>query len=70
MADWSEANWRRSTRCANGSCVEVAVAKDQIGLRDSKVHDGPVLQFTSDAWESFVAGVRNGEFDLAAFDRP
>jgi hypothetical protein len=69
MADWSDADWRRSTCCANGSCVEVAVAEGQIAMRDSKIRNGPILEFDRKAWEAFLAGVQNGEFDLAPLDR-
>ena len=34
-------------------------------MRDSKDPDGPVLAFTAAEWEAFVAGVKDGEFDLA-----
>ena len=64
MVDWSEADWRSSTLCANGTCVEVAVVEGQIGMRDSKEPDGPVLQFDRKSWDNFLAGVRNSEFDL------
>jgi predicted secreted Zn-dependent protease len=70
MADWSEAIWRRSTRCANGSCVEVAVAGGHVAMRDSKIRNGPLLQFDRESWEDFLAGVRRGEFDLASQIRP
>jgi hypothetical protein len=63
MVDWSEADWRRSTLCATGSCVEVAIAGHHVAVRDSKREHGPVLQFEREAWEDFLAGVRSGEFD-------
>jgi hypothetical protein len=56
--------WRRSNRCDSGACVEVAVADGGVAMRDSKVADGPVLTFTGDAWKSFVAGVREGDYDV------
>jgi hypothetical protein len=34
-------------------------------MRDSDDPDGPVLAFTAAEWEAFVAGVKDGEFDLA-----
>jgi hypothetical protein len=49
---------------SNGNCVEVAgLPGDQIGVRDSKDTEGPVLRFTPDEWNAFLGGVRNGEFD-------
>ncbi|MFI6481363.1 DUF397 domain-containing protein [Nonomuraea sp. NPDC050663] len=59
-------DWRKSQRCSgNSACVEFAeLADGNVALRDSKQQDGPVLVFTPEEWESFVAGVRDGEFDL------
>jgi hypothetical protein len=36
-----------------------------ITVRDGKNPDGPKLIFTPDEWHAFVAGVKDGEFDLA-----
>ena len=55
--------WRRSSRCETGGCVEVAHTDGTIAIRDSKDVDGPVLTFSHGEWAAFVAGVRNGEFD-------
>ncbi|WP_443034590.1 DUF397 domain-containing protein [Streptomyces sp. BE303] len=35
---------------------------DRLQIRDSKDPDGPALRFPADAWRSFVAAVRAGEF--------
>ena len=55
--------WRRSSRCETGACVEVAHIDCTIAIRDSKDVDRPVLTFSQGEWAAFVAGVRNGEFD-------
>ncbi|WP_433228011.1 DUF397 domain-containing protein [Actinomadura formosensis] len=56
--------WRKSRRSEGiGDCVEVTVAH-WVGVRDSKDPDGAVLWFTGDEWKAFLAGVKNGEFDL------
>jgi hypothetical protein len=71
--------WRKSSYSGNagGNCVEVAVTEetsiaahkadaDKLYLmRDSKNPDGPTLAFTEAEWDAFVAGVKDGEFDLA-----
>jgi hypothetical protein len=35
-----------------------------ITMRDGSKPDGPTLVFTPAEWDAFVAGVRDGEFDL------
>jgi hypothetical protein len=54
--------WRKSTRCDSASCVEVAFVNGSVGMRDSKVADGPILRLSEQSWASFVAGVRAGDF--------
>ncbi len=36
---------------------------DEIGVRNSRDREGPVLRFTPDERHAFLGGVRNGEFD-------
>lgn len=65
-ADLSLARWRKSTRSnqPQGDCVEVAGnLPGVVAVRDSKDRTGPALVFTRGEWKSFVAGVKNGEFD-------
>lgn len=69
-------NWRRSTfcdsgncvevgcRCDTGSCVELSDRGDTILLRDSKDPGGAVLGFTRDEWMAFIRGAKQGEFDV------
>ena len=55
---------KSSLSVSNGNCVEVAnLPGSQVGVRDSKDIQGPVLRFTPDEWQAFLGGVRNGEFD-------
>jgi hypothetical protein len=58
-------NWIKSSLSfSNGNCVEVAsLSEGEIGVRNSRDAQGPVLRFTSDEWHAFLGGVRNGEFD-------
>ena len=59
-SDWIKS----SLSFSNSNCVEVASLRDgEIGVRDSKDAEGPVLRFTPDEWHAFLGGVRNGEFD-------
>lgn len=64
LTDLSDARFRRSTFCVGGSCVEVAALSDgaDIALRDSKDANSPVLRFTPEEWDAFVAGVLDGQF--------
>lgn len=55
---------RISSFCSDGGCVGVAADEQGISVLDTKVTDGPELRFTRSEWEAFVAGVKNGEFDV------
>jgi hypothetical protein len=65
MVDLSSAIWRKSSRSGTNGCVEVAFVDGQVAVRDSNDRRGPVLLFTSHEWTAFLAGVRDGEFELA-----
>jgi hypothetical protein len=64
--DPTVAAWRKSSQsgpnCDN--CVEVAFVGEAILLRDSKSPAGPVLYFNQAEWDAFVAGAKDGEFDI------
>lgn len=67
----AEPTFKISSYCANGGCVAVAALSDgSIAIRDSKAAAGPVLSFTPDEWDTFIAGVRSGEFDRSALQAP
>ena len=57
-------SWRKSSHSSDGACVEVAAVPGQIMVRDSKDSDGAFLTFTANEWSAFIAGVKDGEFDL------
>lgn len=55
--------YRVSSLCSFGDCVEVGRTPDgSVHVRDTKdrAHE---LRFTREEWAAFVAGVKNGEFD-------
>ena len=64
-APGKQPEWVKSSLSfANGNCVEVAdLEGGMIGVRNSRVPDGPVHRFTPDEWHAFIGGVKNGEFD-------
>lgn len=51
-----------SSYCVGGECV--AVAADESGVRVRSTTSGATVAFSADEWTAFLAGVRNGEFDL------
>jgi predicted secreted Zn-dependent protease len=55
--------WRRSTRCTDAGCVEVARIGAIVAIRDSKSPAQEALNYTAKEWEAFIAGVKSGEFD-------
>lgn len=62
------APWRTSSRSQAANCVEVAplgAGTAPVALRDSKDRSGPVLVFGRSRWMDFIAGAKDGEFDLA-----
>ncbi|MFG1657366.1 DUF397 domain-containing protein [Micromonospora chersina] len=59
--------WRKSTRSQTSNCVEMATLRTgpaAVALRDSKDPRGPVLLFNRAGWLGFIAGAKNGQFDL------
>lgn len=59
--EWHTSRWSGGP---DGTCVEVRLGADDVQVRDSKDPAGPVLIYTHAEWRAFLAGVRNGEFDL------
>ncbi|MFD6752068.1 DUF397 domain-containing protein [Micromonospora gifhornensis] len=59
MSDLTNARWRKSSRSAEGECVEVADdLGDVVGVRDSKDIAGPLLFFGPTQWRSFVETIK------------
>ncbi len=57
-------SWLRSSFCASGECAEVAQRDGMIVMRNSAEPRGLVLRYTPEEWQSFVRGVKAGEFDF------
>lgn len=64
----SSLRWRKSSHSGpNGNCVEFATAGDGTGdvlVRHSKYPDDATIRYTVSEWKAFVAGVKDGEFDV------
>ncbi|WP_432832284.1 DUF397 domain-containing protein [Dactylosporangium sp. CA-092794] len=57
--------WRKSSYCGNTTCVEVAgLASSVVMVRDAKNPDGSRLSFGRDSWGAFMAGIKDGDFDV------
>ena len=59
--DEAQGQWRRSTFCSTGACVEVAEGSDAVLVRDSKKPEGGSLRISHVAWMAFIAAVSVGE---------
>jgi hypothetical protein len=56
-------NWRTSTYCGTGTCVQVATASEMTYVRDSKGPSGGVLAVPNHAWTAFLNEIRSGHLD-------
>ena len=65
IEDHEEPVWRKASHSGDTNCVQVLFGDRIVKVRDSKSpgHDR-FLVFTHDEWRAFIAGVRDGEFDL------
>ncbi|WP_199444007.1 DUF397 domain-containing protein [Umezawaea beigongshangensis] len=55
--EFADVVWRKSSRSGQGNndaCVEVAVTRDGVGVRDSKNPAAGLLAFSESAWARFV----------------
>jgi len=57
-----QGEWTRG--CDSVHCVDVMQTATRVAVRDSKNPDGPWLHFTLSEWEEFIAGAKEGKFDL------
>ncbi|GGM10786.1 DUF397 domain-containing protein [Micromonospora yangpuensis] len=62
MTDLTGAAWRKSSRSAEGNCVEWAGnLPGVVAVRDSKDPAGPALTFAPSAWRSFVTDLKRAQ---------
>lgn len=62
--DLGQLVWRKSRHSGLNGCVEVGIADQAVAVRNSRNPTGPVLVFTAEEWNAFLAGVRSGDFTL------
>jgi Domain of unknown function (DUF397) len=63
--DLNTLRWFKSSASSAAGCVEIArLPEGGVALRDSKDRSKTPHYFNRHEWECFLAGVRNGEFDL------
>jgi hypothetical protein len=64
-AESADGVWRKSKASgANGECVEIAFVDGTVRVRHSRDPLGAVLSFSYSEWRAFLAGARDGEFDI------
>jgi hypothetical protein len=56
------ATWQRSSYCANGACVEVALGGHRVGIRDNKDLSAGELWLSPAEFRAFIAAVRDEIF--------
>lgn len=63
---FSATSWQKSfaSEPNGGNCVEVNLAREMVGVRDTKLSDSPVFVFGRGEWEAFLTAVKAGQFDL------
>ncbi|MEO3922884.1 DUF397 domain-containing protein [Micromonosporaceae bacterium B7E4] len=64
-----EAAWHISSKSntSGNNCVEAGPLADgsgRVAVRHSHHPDGPVIVYTRDEWDAFLAGAKDGEFDF------
>jgi hypothetical protein len=55
--------WRVSRTCDSGACVGVARRGEAVLIANTNDPDGSVINFTTEEWRQFLAGVKLGDFD-------
>ncbi|WP_406740236.1 DUF397 domain-containing protein [Streptomyces atratus] len=63
-AQFPAMSWIKSSySAADNECVEVALARPLVGVRDSKAMQGPELALTANAFAAFLDGVKDSGLD-------
>lgn len=58
----SELKWYKTAHSlTNGECVEVARADGRVAVRDSKLPGGAMLNYSAQAWHTFIASTKESQ---------
>jgi hypothetical protein len=63
-------NWKRSSRCDGGQCVDVRASDAGVQVRDGKNPDGPVLDITPTQWRFVLDWIRADEIPVGVATGP
>lgn len=59
--DFLKSRWSKNNP---KTCVSVAIRPEGVAVRDTKDPSKATQFYTRDEWNAFIAGVKEGEFDL------
>jgi hypothetical protein len=64
--DFNPTDFKTASLCpaTRRGCVQVAMKDGTIAIGDSKHPKQTPLLFNQDEWQTFIAGVKQGEFDI------
>jgi hypothetical protein len=54
--------WTKSSFCADGQCIEVALIDNHVAVRDNKNVDQEALRFSQAEWAAFLDRVTVGQY--------
>ncbi|MEU7938860.1 DUF397 domain-containing protein [Microbispora bryophytorum] len=60
----TEPEWRISSRCSGGNCVQFSQVNGGIALRDSKNPNAGTLFYSAQEWHAFLAAAKAGAYDV------
>ncbi len=68
LIDTQDPTFKISSLCDKSGCgcgcVGVALSEGKILVTNTTTSNSPTATFTKEEWTAFIAGVKNGEFDI------
>lgn len=62
----ADLEWYVSRTCESGACIKVARQGEIVLIGNTGSPEGPFNEFTTEEWRHFLAGAKNGDFDVLA----